>query len=370
MRIAIDGSAIPRQMAGAGVYTYQLARALAGLETEHEFVVFARRDLFNDLPNLEVIDIEPRHPAVRLAWEQVVLPFLLRRHQVDLIHSTHHHTPAIVGPGVSRVVTFNDVTFLLLPERYPRLRRSYMEAVTRVAARVADAIITPSAAVRTDVVTKLSPGSDVTVVPDAAGPQYGPAAESEVNRVRELYDIQGPYVISVSSLEPGKNRTRLIQAFERVRTKHPNLLLIIVGQPAWDYVGDQDLVRRLGLEQAVRFTGYVPDEDLPPLYSGAVLLAYPSLYEGFGLPILEAMACGTPVITSDLGATAEVASDAALLVDPLDIERIAAAIERLLSDEQLRDDLRSKGRARASEFSWERTARETLAVYEQSLPPN
>ncbi len=366
MRIAIDGSAIPRQMAGAGVYTYQLTRALAGIETEHEFVVFARRGLFDDLPKLQVIQVGPKHPALRLAWEQFALPVLLRRHRIDLLHSPHHHTPTIIGPGVSRVVTFNDVTFLLLPERYPRLRRQYMGTVTRVAARVADAIITPSAAVQTDVITKLNPGSSVTVVPDAAGPQYVPATQSEIDRVRKRYDIQGPYVISVSSLEPGKNRTRLITAFERVHNKHPDLLLVIVGQPAWDYLRDRDVVRRLGLEHSIRFTGYVPDEDLPPLYSGARLLAYPSLYEGFGLPILEAMACDTPVITSNLGATAEVADDAALLVDPLDVEAISSAIERLLSDEQLHDDLRARGRARAREYSWERTARETLAVYEQS----
>jgi glycosyltransferase involved in cell wall biosynthesis len=367
MRIAIDGSAIPRQMAGAGVYTYQLIRALAKVETEHEFVTFARGGLFDDLPDLEVINIRPMPPPIRLAWEQVVLPVLLRRRGIDLLHSPHHHTPTIVLPGVSRVVTFNDITFMLLPDRYPRVRRMYMNAVTRAAARLASAIITPSEAVRTDVVTKLNPESNIIVVPDAAGPQYTPATQSEINRVRERYDIQGSYILSVSSLEPGKNRTRLIEAFAQARADHPSVLLVIVGQPAWDYAGDSDVVKRLDLEQAVRFTGYVPDEDLPPLYSGAEMLAYPSLYEGFGLPILEAMACDTPVITSDVGATAEVASDAALLVDPVDVDSIASAITRLLGDDQLRESLRAKGRIRAGKFSWERTAKETLAVYEQAL---
>ena len=369
MRIAIDGSAIPKQMAGAGVYTFQLVRALAQIATEHEFVVFARDGLFDDLQSkLEIVPTRGKHPALRLAWEQAALPLLLRRHQIDLLHSPHHHAPVVVGPGIQRVVTFNDVTFLLLPERYPRIRRSYMAAVTRAAARVVDAVITPSEAVANDVVNELGLRPNlVTTIPDAAGPQYAPSADSDVARVRSDYHLAGLYILSVGSQEPGKNRTRLIQAFQRIQKRQAGLKLVVVGQPAWNYEGDAQLVRELGLQQHVRFLGYVPDADLPALYTGAMFSVFPSLYEGFGLPVLESMASGTPVLTSNVGATAEVAGDAAVLVDPYDVDAIAAAIARLVDEEELRKRLRTLGLERASQFSWNRTARETLAVYESIL---
>ncbi|MCH7579534.1 MAG: glycosyltransferase family 4 protein [Chloroflexi bacterium] len=369
MRIAIDGSAIPKQMAGAGVYTFQLVRALAQIATEHEFVVFTRDRLFDDLDSrLELVPTGGKHPALRLAWEQAALPFLLRRHQIDLLHSPHHHAPVVVSPSIRRVVTFNDVTFLLLPERYPRIRRYYMAAVTRAAARVVDAVITPSEAVTNDVLKELSLGPEiVTTIPDAAGPQYAPSAGSDVARVRSDHDLSGPYILSVGSQEPGKNRARLIQAFERIQERHGGVQLVVVGQPAWNYESDVNLVRKLGLQQHVRFLGYVPDGDLPALYAGATFSVFPSLYEGFGLPVLESMASGTPVLTSNVGATAEVAGDAAVLVDPYDVDAIADAIARLLDEEELRVRLRTLGLERASQFSWDRTARETLAVYERLL---
>ncbi len=369
MRIAIDGSAIPKQMAGAGVYTFQLVRALAQIESEHEFVVFARDHLFDEFADtLQIVPAGGKHPVLRLAWEQTALPFLLRKHHIDLLHSPHHHAPLVVGPGIRRVVTFNDVTFLLLPERYPRVRRHYMAAVTRAASRVADAVITPSDAVTSDVVKELGLKPEiVTTIPDAAGAQYVPSADSDVARVRGEHDLSETYILSVGSQEPGKNRTRLIQAFNRIHEQHPGVQLVVVGQPAWNYESDTNLVRQLGLQQRVRFLGYVPDGDLPALYAGATFSAFPSLYEGFGLPVLESMACGTPVLTSNVGATAEVAGDAAILVVPYDVDAIADAIARLLDEEDLRGQLRTLGLERASQFSWDRTARETLAVYERLL---
>ncbi len=376
MRIAIDGSAIPRQMAGAGVYTYNLIRALAATESEHQFVVFARAGLFEDLADLrspvEVVRVAPSSRPARLAWEQATLPLLLRRARADVLHSPHHHTPLgarLVLPGSPRprlVVTFHDVTFLLLPRRYPIVRRLYMEAITRASARVADAIITPSQTVRNDVIARLGvPGERVVAVAEAAAPQYTPVEDGDtLGRVRWKYHLPSRYILSVGSLEPGKNRARLIAAYSRLRGAGTDCPLVIAGQPAWRHESDADLAQRLGLGERVRFLGFVPDDDMPALYSAATLLAFPSLYEGFGLPVLEAMACGTPVVTSNISATAEAAGDAALLIDPRDVEALAAAIDRLLSDEALRADLRARGLERAKLFSWQRAARETLSVYE------
>ena len=369
MHIAVDGSAIPRQMAGAGVYTYQLVRALAEIEGDHRLTVFARPGLFDDLAaderRLRVVHVGPSSRLARLAWEQTVLPRLLRRLNVDVLHSPHHHTP-LVTRGPRRVVTFHDVTFLLLPERYSLARRLYMEGVTRAAARVADAIITPSQTVRQEVIDRLGiPSERVVALPEAAGPQYMPIEDEEIlGRVRQKYQLPRRYILSVGSLEPGKNRTRLIHAYARLRGDGIDCPLAVAGQPAWLYEGDFELVRRLGLDEQVRFLNYVPDEEMPALYSGAALLAFPSLHEGFGLPVLEAMACGTPVVTTNVSATAEVAGDAALLIDPQDVEALATAIGRVLSDEALQADLRARGLARAKEFSWQQTARQTIAVYE------
>jgi glycosyltransferase involved in cell wall biosynthesis len=354
-------------MAGAGVYTYQLVRALTEADGDQRLIVFARPGLFDDLAalrRLHVVHADPPSRPGRLLWEQTALPLLLRRLRVDVLHSPHHHTP-VAALGVQRVVTFQDVTFLLLPDRYPLTRRLYMEAVTRASARVADAVITPSQVVRRQVVQRLGvPAERVVVIPLAPGPQFAPAGEDAMAAVRAKYELPGRYILSVGSLEPGKNRARLIQAYAEVGATEAGCPLVIAGQPGWKYSGDLQLVQALGLEGRVRFLGYVPDDDLPALYSGATLLAFPSLYEGFGLPVLEAMACGTPVVTSNVSGTAEAAGDAALLVDPRDAQALAEAMAWLLRDETLRRELRSRGLERAAQFTWQRTARDTLSVYE------
>jgi glycosyltransferase involved in cell wall biosynthesis len=349
-------------MAGAGVYTYQLVRALAGVIESERLVAFARPGLFDDLGTVRTVHIDPPSRPARLVWEQAVLPFHLRRLGIELLHSPHHHTPLAPG-GPKRVVTVHDVTFLILRDRYPQARRLYMEGVTRAAVRLAGAIITPSNAVRRDVIERLGVRDErVVAIPEAPAPHFAPVTDAaRLAAAREKYGLPERYVLSVGSREPGKNRPALLRAFARLPKR--GLALAIAGQPAWRYEDEQRLVERLGLGERVRFLGYVPDADLPALYSGAEAFAFPSLYEGFGLPVLEAMACGTPVVTSDGSALAEVAGDAALLVDPRDTDALARALERLLADEALRAELRARGLERAGDFSWERAARETLAVY-------
>jgi len=181
--------------------------------------------------------------------------------------------------------------------------------------------------------------------------------------VRRRYGLEGPFLLSVGSLEPGKNRERLLQAFARLQARGLKHTLVVAGQRAWRYEGEAPLARRLGLADSVRFLGHVPQADLPALYSAADLFVFPSLYEGFGLPALEAMACGTPVVASNVSALPEVVGDAALQVSPLDVEALADAIERLLRDDRLRADLRERGLERARQFSWEKAARRTAEVY-------
>jgi len=371
MRIAFDATAIPRLMAGAAVYTYELARALAAVDAENEYVIFARGDHFDDLPStrpgLRVLKVRAASRPLRLLWEQTVLPLHLRGLRIDALHSPHHTTP-LVPSGCRRVVTFHDLTFFLLPRRYPLARRLYFQTMTRLSARVSDAVIVPSETVRQDAVRilRLAP-QRVYVTPEAAGPAFHPRDDGAVDAVRRRYGLEGPFLLSVGSLEPGKNRERLLQAFARLRARGLGHTLAVVGQRAWRYEGEAPLARRLGLADSVRFLGHVPQADLPALYSAADLFVFPSLYEGFGLPALEALACGTPVVASNVSAVPEVVGDAALQVPPFDVEALADAIERLLRDDGLRAELRERGLERAALFSWEKTAAQTVEVYRRAV---
>jgi glycosyltransferase involved in cell wall biosynthesis len=306
-------------------------------------------------------------PASRLIWEQAQMPGALERLGIDVLHSTHHTLP--VRPMSSKkVVTIHDVTFFRIPQRYPPARRYYMQLVTWLAARVAQAIIVPSQTVRDDVVRTLHVRPDrVAVVYEAASADYRPIDPAEARAVACRYGLTEPFLLSVGSLEPGKNRARLIRALRALRDEGIAATLFIAGQPAWDFARDEQLVRQLRMQDRVVFGGYVPREDLPALHSASLAFVFPSLYEGFGLPAIEAMACGAPVLTSNVSATAEVAGDAAILVDPQSVDAIRDGLRRLLTDADLRGALSSAGIKRASEFSWRRAADETHAVYVRAL---
>ncbi len=302
-------------------------------------------------------------PAARLLWEQTCLPRSLQALGIDVLHSTHHTLP-LTKVRARRVVTVHDLTFFRIPDRYPPARRLYMQTLTRLSASVAEAIIVPSKAVRDDVTRVLRiPSSKIAVVYEAAALQYRPIAREDAAAIAREHGIEGAYVLSVGSLEPGKNRARLIEALRRLRDAGIDYRLVIVGQQAWKYDSDFALVDALGMRDRVMFLGYVKQEHMPALYSGAIAFAFPSLYEGFGLGVVEAMACGTPVLTSSISATAEVAGDAAVLVDPALVADIADGLRRLLTDPALRADLSRRGLVRASQFSWRRAADETHAVY-------
>ena len=328
MRIAIDATSIPPKPAGAGVYAIELVRALAERDRRDGYALFARTDALDEAlaghRNWHVEKVSASRPG-RLAWEQIRLPGLLSALGIDVLHSTHHTLP--LRPVRSRrVVTLHDVTFFRIPERYPPARRLYFGAITRLSAKVADAVIVPSESVRADVVRTLgiSPGK-IHVVYEAAGAQYRPIDAEIAAQGAEKYLLEPGFVLSVGSLEPGKNRRRLFRALKALRDDGVHAHLAIVGQPAWKYEEEAALVDQLGMGDRIHYLGYVPAADLPALYNAASVFAFPSLYEGFGLPVIEAMACGVPVLTSEVSATAEVAGDAAALVDPLSSLRSATA---------------------------------------------
>lgn len=363
MRILLDTTTAPAQPAGAGRYAIELARALAQEGHGHEVIALDRWGHLQATHGLRVRHVPLRSRTQRACWEQAVLPGLARWLRADLLHSTHHSLP-LLPTGCPTVVTVHDLNPWLLPNRYPPARRLYLRLSTILAVRRAEAVIVPSHAVAADArrLLRLS-RARLHVVYEAAAARFRPQSTLAVAALRARLGLPPRYILSLGTLEPGKNRATLLRAFAIARRRGLPQELVIAGQPGWLQAGLLHTVERLGLGGSVHFSGYVPDADLPALYAGAELFAFPSLAEGFGLPPLEAMACGTPVLASNAASLPEVLGAAALYTPARDAAALAAAIERILCDEQLRQELKQLGLAQAARYSWQQAARETLAVY-------
>jgi alpha-1,3-rhamnosyl/mannosyltransferase len=267
------------------------------------------------------------------------------------------------------VVTIHDMTLSLMPRYHPLRKQLLIRPVVALTARRASRIITVSEHARRDIVRLLRVAPErVCVTSEAADPIFRPVDAHEQARVRLAHGIRGPYLLFVGTIEPRKNLARLVAAWARLRAERaiPHQL-VLVGARGWYDQPIFEQVARCGFADQVIFTGYVPRADLPGLYSGADAFVLPSLAEGFGLPLIEALACGTPALISATPALLEVADGAALSVDPLRIGAIAVGLERIVSDPQLRGYLHEQGLRRAAEFSWQRTANLTLGVYQEAL---
>ena len=370
--IAFDASSVPPRPAGAGVYSIELIRALSRVDGEHDYLVYARSHALPLLSGLgarvRLVDIGVKSRAARLVWEQVALPLDLRRRGARLLHSPHHTTPLVWSP-CPRVVTVHDVTFFILPKRYPLTRRLYFQALTMLAARRAGALLVPSESVAEEARAFLGiPVGRIAVTHEGVSAGFAPVAKDEASRVaRESYGLPDGYLLSLGTREPGKNRERIFWALRYLLDIGLDPHLAVVGQEAWGAGAESGLVEQLGLEGRVHFTGYVAQDDVAALYSGASVFVFPSLHEGFGLPVLEAMACGAPVVTSNTSSLPEVAGNAAILVDAEDPHAIADAVARIQSDAATAARLRGAGLMRAAGFTWEACAEATLAVYRRVL---
>jgi glycosyltransferase involved in cell wall biosynthesis len=288
--------------------------------------------------------------------------------EVTLFHATEH----LLLPlrRVPTVLTVHDLIFRHLPQHHKSLNRWYLNATMPLYCRHADQIIAISQATRQDLMAAYGvPAEKITVIPEAADPQFHPQSPETVTIVRARYDLPQRYLLFVGTIEPRKNLGRLLTAFEVLQADGLTDGLVIVGRRGWLTDAFFAQLERSPARDAVIFPGYVPDPDLPAIYAGAQALVFPSLYEGFGLPVLEAMACETPVVTSRTSSIPEVGGDAALYFDPEDADEILAQIRRVLSDPALSAELRSQGLAQADRFSWARTAAQTQSVYNSILQP-
>lgn len=370
MRIGVDSRLMYYQPAGISRYTWHLLQALAELDSEDEFVIFQHRKHRAALIQQRNFRRATLYAPVHHRLEQPLLMAELLRFRLDLLHSTDF-IPPFYSP-IKSVITVHDLAFLHYPHFLTTVSAEYYGQIDKAVVHAAH-IIVPSEFTRQDLIAQLgAPPDKVTVIHEAANPMFKPLLLPEARRaVCAQYHLPERFILCVGTIEPRKNINGLLHAFAHLRDKYApgDVALAIAGGKGWLYEETLELVEKLNLRSHVHFLGRVSDEALHQLYVAARCHIHPAHYEGFGLPPLEAMACGTPTIVSNISSLPEVVGDAALLVDPGDPEEMAVAMQRLLNDDELHAELRAKGLQRARVFSWERAAHRTLDVYRKVAEP-
>lgn len=357
--------------AGVGRYIYYLVRALAERDDGTRYTVFCHQTPpFGDPTRRGHVRFvasrfDTTEPRRRIVYEQAVLP-LLAPGRIDLLHAPVNVVPLL--STVPSVVTIHDLTSLVVPDRFLPAKRRYLQTFTRLSVRVARHVIADSEHTRQDVIRLLDvPPERVTTVPLGVVEHFRPPTPAALEEFRARHDLPQRYLLYLGTLEPRKNLVTLLRAYARLRRAGLEWPLVLAGGKGWLYEDIFRAVDDLGLSGRVRFPGYVSYDEQPLWYGGATVFVYPSTYEGFGLPVLEAMACGAPVVTSTASSLPEAAGDAGVLVDCRDEAVLAAAIERVAGDAGLRADLQRRGVVRAAQFRWSRTAAETVRVYARAL---
>lgn len=365
MRIGLDGDILGRRRTGDESYLVGLMRGLATVDRENDYVVYVRdvervRPMFADGHAFDFQAVTPRSIWLRFAYG---LPAALRREPVDLLHVQYFVPPRTRAPVV---VTAHDISFAVHPEYFTRRDRLLLGRLVPWSLRRADQIITDAEFTRDEMtrVYGLDPGR-IAVIPLAADPRYRPLDRERCRAtVADRHGTHDGFLLYVGTLQPRKNVAALVEAYAefRRRTRMPHKL-VITGRPKYQFAPVFEAIARSGFERDIVFTGWVDDADIPMYYNAADAFVFTTLYEGFGLPVVEAMACGTPVICSNNSCMPETAGSAAVLVNPRDVNSIAEAMVRVMTDSTERDRLREAGLRRSAELSWERTARQTLTVY-------
>jgi glycosyltransferase involved in cell wall biosynthesis len=369
MRIAFDGTTLRPGRTGVGYYTEHLLHHLAEEAPDDDLFVISNRavDITHPLPPTVRIEAGVRR-VPRMIWMQAIAPRTLRHIHADVAHFTNGMVP--LASPVPTVVTIHDMGLTMFPRFHPPRRVLLNRPLVDLAARRASAIITVSQSAKRDIIRLygLAP-QRVHVVHEAAAPAFRLMHDvRELERVRRRYELSDRFILYVGTIEPRKNLPMLIDGFAK-RRKAGDIphQLVCAGPYGWLSRDIQARIERLQIEDAIRFVGYVPFEDLPALYNLAEMFVFPSLYEGFGLPVIEAMACGVPVITGHVPALAEVAGGAVHQLERLDADSLGDALVTLARSRERRGELASLGLERARTFSWQRAARETLEVYREAI---
>jgi len=369
LRLGIDATPLASAKSGIGYHVEYLVRALARTGSLSEILLFSNREpKFDEGAPSGTRWIARRTFPKRALWMQALLPSLIREERPDLTHYINFNAP-ILGPHPF-VVTFHDMVLFRHPEFFTWKKRVLTRGLMPHVARRALGILTVTEAARREIIEYLDlPPERVHVVPAAPADLYRPVDDlATIDAVRARHRLERPYLLFVGTLEPRKNLPRLLHAFARLKQELglPHELAIVGGR-GWKFDPIFATVQATGVAESVRFLDYVALPDMPALYAGADLLVFPSLYEGFGVPPLEAMRVGTPVVTSDVPALNEVAGDAAIKVDPFDVSSIASGMREGLTDQARRRELMARGLARGDLFTWDRSAEAAIRVYQAAL---
>jgi len=374
MHIGIDAHAIGARQGGNETYIANLIKSLAEIDGDNLYTIYLanagaaaqwRESFTSRYKNFSVRLLPPPTPLVRVP---VYLTYELFRRPVDVLHVQYTAPPFCQVPVI---VTIHDLAFERMPETFTRRGSFQLKLTVRRTAKKAARIATVSEYSRQDLLSiyKLTP-EKVVVTYNGVEPSFAPqpSIPNEAEEVRRRFGVSRDFLLAVGSLQPRKNMVRLIRAYARLRSEREDFRpqLVIVGRKLWLASEIFDEVKRQRWADDVILTGYVADEDLPALYRAARAFVYPSLFEGFGLPPLEAMACGTPVVTSDVSSLPEVTGGAALLIDPNDERALANALIEIVSNERLRAELRERGIAQAKKFTWRDAAEKTLRLYQEA----
>ncbi|MGD2205413.1 MAG: glycosyltransferase family 1 protein [Anaerolineae bacterium] len=364
MRVGIDARLVYYSQAGIGQYILHLVDGLAKVDKDNEYVLLqSRKDQSTILEqsNFRRVSLwTPSHHRL----ERYALNVELMRLGLDVLHSPDFIPPH--RPSCKSIITVHDLAFLLYPHFLTKESARYYGHIDQ-AVRWTDHIIAVSESTKRDTIQHLGvPEDKITVVHEAANPIFRPIGRDKAReQVRNRHGVDGPYILFVSTIEPRKNVPTLIRALYQLQECYKeDVRLVLAGGKGWLFEDAFAIVKELNLDSRVHFVGRVSSKDLLYLYNAAELLTHPAFYEGFGLPPLEAMACGLPTIVSDVASLPEVVGDAGLLVDPHNVDELTVAMWRVLNDEELRREMQEKGLRQASRFSWQRAARETLAIYQ------
>ena len=371
MHVAINAHLLAHtrsfRRAGVSHYIEQVLIHLGHLDQTNQYSVYTTRGIDQQAlglpPNFRVLPsrLPTINPRVRIPWEQLLAPLLLRQNGADLFHGVLNVLPlACPVPGV---VTVHDLAFIRFPQTFRAYNRTYLDFATRMSVRRAVQILAVSEHTKRELVGLLGvPAERVVVTPNAVRAHFRPPEAATLAAFRVSKGLPERFVLYVGTLEPRKNLTTLLSAYAEIARRH-DVPLLVGGGKGWLYDAVFQRLEELGLRERVHFVGYIEEEELPLWYAAATVFVFPSIYEGFGMPPLEAMACGTPVITSNSSSLPEVVGDAGLMVAPTDASAFATALDQVLSDAALHDELRTRGLVRAQAFAWRTTAERTLAAY-------
>jgi glycosyltransferase involved in cell wall biosynthesis len=367
LRIGIDVHCIGGEEGGNDTYYRALVAGLASLPSQHQFILYyvnpETRQHVHCNGHFMLKQLHPAHPVLRIS---ATVPWQTRRDRLDVFHSQYTIPPFA---KCKMVTTIHDLAFAHFPEFFPLSQKLWFKTFMLSSARRADHIITVSEHSKQDIVQTYGiPADKITVTYCSVGKEFSPQGKDRaIEESARRYGIEGDFILYVGRLQARKNLCRLVDAFAQIRKAGSRHKLLLVGKPDFMFQALSSRIQDLGLQETVLMPGYVPTEDLPSLYSAADVFVYPSIYEGFGLPVLEAMACGVPVITSRGSSLEEVAGGAALIIDPFDERSIANALMGVLQDPDLRLRLRQAGLERSKCFNVKTSALKTLAVYEHVL---